>query len=309
MKNLVLKLNHKIKEKLFKKELIAYLPLLWLTIFFILPFLVVLKISFAQSVIAIPPYTAMFEWVDTEQILNISLNIYNYIFLWQDDIYINTYINSVKISFISTILCFLLAYPIAYVTAKASAKWKLFLLISVILPFWTSALLRSYALIGVLSTNGVINNTLISLGFISTPITMMQTDFAVYVGIVYNYLPFMVLPLYSSLEKLDLTLLEAAHDLGAKKWESFLYITVPLSMPGILAGSLLVFIPATGEFIIPALFAASDNLMIGRVLWDEFFLNRDWPLASALAINMLILLALPIILYRLYEQKSNILKK
>jgi putrescine transport system permease protein len=206
---------------------------------------------------------------------------------------------------VSTLWCLLIGYPMAYAIARASTAWKNLLLMLIILPFWTSFLLRVYAWIGLLKSNGVINNVLLALGVIHEPLTLMQTDFAVYVGIVYSYLPFMILPLYANLEKHDTTLLEAAADLGARPWRAFLRVTLPLSMPGILAGCLLVFIPAVGEYVIPSLLGRTDQLMIGRVLSDEFFANRDWPVASAVAILILILLVVPIMLFQ-RVQKSEL---
>jgi putrescine transport system permease protein len=230
--------------------------------------------------------------------LEIKLTIANYAFLFEDALYKNAYINSLKIAGISTILCLLLGYPMAYGMARSKPSTRNILLLLVVLPFWTSFLLRVYAWIGLLKNNGVINNILISLGIIDEPIVMMQTDFAVYLGIVYSYLPFMILPLYSTLEKMDLTLLEAAADLGCRPTKAFLKITLPLSLPGIVAGCMLVFIPAVGEYVIPALLGGPDTLMIGRVLWDEFFANRDWPVASAVAIAMLLLLVVPIMIFQ-----------
>jgi putrescine transport system permease protein len=192
----------------------------------------------------------------------------------------------------------------AYGIARSTPTVRSLFLMLVILPFWTSFLLRVYAWIGLLKNNGVINNVLMSLGLIHEPITMMQTDFAVYIGIVYSYLPFMILPLYSNLEKHDRTLLEAAADLGSRPWKAFMRITLPLSMPGIVAGSLLVFIPAVGEYVIPSLLGRTDQLMIGRVLSDEFFANRDWPVASAVAIAMLVLLVVPIVIFQRYQNRE-----
>ena len=209
-----------------------------------------------------------------------------------------------KIALISTIVCLLIGYPMAYAIARANPAYRNTLLLLIILPFWTSFLLRVYAWIGLLKNNGLVNNILLQLGIIDQPIVMMQTDFAVYLGIVYSYLPFMILPLYANLEKLDWTLLEAASDLGCKPIKAFFKVTLPLSVPGIIAGAMLVFIPAVGEFVIPALLGGPDTLMIGRVLWDEFFGNRDWPVASAVAIAMLIFLVVPIMFFRHYQGKE-----
>jgi len=206
---------------------------------------------------------------------------------------------------ISTVFCLLLGYPMAYGIARSNAAWRNTLLLLIILPFWTSFLVRVYAWIGLLRNNGLINNVLMSLHIIDEPIVMMQTDFAMYIGIVYSYLPFMILPLYSNLEKHDNTLLEAAVDLGATPFRAFLKITLPLSMPGIIAGSMLVFIPAVGEFVIPRLLGGTDSLMIGRVLWDEFFLNRNWPMASAVAIALLLVLVIPIMVFQRYQDQES----
>ena len=279
------------------------IPFVWLLAFFLIPFVIVLKISFAEAEIAQPPYTPLFEWIE-QQYLEIKVNLGNYRYLIEDALYWKAYLNSVKIAAISTLICLLVGYPMAYGIARARPDRRSLLLLLVILPFWTSFLIRVYAWIGILKNNGLINNTLMWLGVIDQPIVMLQTDFAVYLGIVYSYLPFMILPLYANLEKLDGTLLEAASDLGARPWRTFLSVTLPLSAPGILAGSLLVFIPAVGEFVIPALLGGPDTLMIGRVLWDEFFSNRDWPVASAVAIALLLLLVVPIVIFQ-HSQAKN----
>jgi putrescine transport system permease protein len=270
-------------------------PYLWLLLFFLIPFVIVLKIGFSETQIAMPPYQPLFTWTQ-QQILEIKLNVGNFLYLVEDSLYWKAYLSSLKIAAISTALCLLVGYPIAYAVARADAAWRNILLMMVILPFWTSFLLRVYAWIGILKTNGLINNFLMWTGVIDEPIVMLQTDFAIYIGIVYSYLPFMILPLYTSLEKMDLTLLEAALDLGSRPFKAFLTITLPLSKQGIIAGSLLVFIPAVGEFVIPALLGGPEQLMIGKVLWTEFFSNRDWPVASAVAIALLLLLLMPIAL-------------
>jgi len=270
-------------------------PYLWLLLFFLVPFLIVLKISVSEMRLAMPPYEPFFAWASA-QVLEIKINLANYAFLWEDALYRNAYLNSIMTAGVSTILCLLIGYPMAYGIARSSPTWRNLLLLLVMLPFWTSFLLRVYAWIGILKNNGVINNFLMWLGVIDEPIVMLQTDFAVYIGIVYSYLPFMVLPLYTAIEKLDGTLLEAAADLGCRPVKTFLRITVPLTMGGIIAGSMLVFIPAVGEFVIPALLGGPDSLMIGRVLWEEFFNNRSWPIASAVAIAMLLLLVIPIMI-------------
>jgi putrescine transport system permease protein len=278
------------------QRLVVGIPLVWLFLLFLLPFLIVLKLSFSETRLAIPPYAPLLEWLNG--LPHPALHFSNYTFLFTDPLYISAYLYSLRVAAVSTLLCLLVGYPMAYVIARATSAWRSVLLMLVVLPFWTSFLLRVYAWIGLLKHNGVINNILMYLGIIHQPLTMLQTDFAVYVGIVYSYLPFMILPLYANLEKHDAALLEAASDLGARPFTAFLRVTLPLSLPGIIAGSLLVFIPAVGEYVVPSLLGRTDQLMIGRVLSDEFFENRDWPLASAVAILMLLLLVVPIMLFQ-----------
>jgi putrescine transport system permease protein len=278
------------------RGLVIAVPLIWLTLFFLIPFLVVFKISLSEAAIARPPYLPIWEWADG--LLSLRLNFGNYLFLLDDPLYLSAYLESVKIAAISTVFTLLIGYPMAYAIARAPASRRNLLLMLVVLPFWTSFLLRVYAWIGFLKSNGIINNALMSLGLIDAPLQMIQTDFAVYVGIVYTYLPFMILPLYANLVKLDNAYLEASADLGARPMVTFFQVTLPLSMPGVVAGCMLVFIPAVGEFVIPALLGGPDTLMIGRILWDEFFSNRDWPIASAVAIVMLFVLVIPIMILR-----------
>lgn len=278
--------------------LVIAIPFCWLALFFFIPFLVVFKISFAESAISIPPYTELFSWDSEQALLTLKLNLQNYIFLIEDHLYLAAYLSSVKIAAISTLITLIVGFPIAYKIARSEGKLRAVLLAMVILPFWTSFLLRVYAWIGFLKKNGLVNELLMGLGLIDQPLILLQTDFAVYVGMVYTYLPFMVLPLYSVLDKMDTSLLEASEDLGAHPVQGFFLITVPLAMPGIIAGCLLMFIPAVGEFVIPALLGGSETLMIGRVLWDEYFLNHDWPMASAVAIIMLVILVLPAMMLR-----------
>ncbi|MFO1408405.1 MAG: ABC transporter permease subunit [Steroidobacteraceae bacterium] len=276
---------------------VVSVPYLWLLLFFLVPFVIVLKISFSTAVIAMPPYEPLLNWA-SEKVVEVKLNLGNYMFLVQDDLYWKAYLNSIKVALISTFFCLLLGYPIAYSIARSNPSTRNILMLLVVLPFWTSFLLRVYAWIGILKNNGLLNNMLISMGVIQEPLVIMQTDLAVYIGIVYSYLPFMILPLYANLEKMDLTLLEAAADLGCKPWQAFYKITLPLSMPGIIAGCLLVFIPAVGEFVIPSLLGDPGMLMIGRVLWTEFFNNRDWPVSAAVAIALLMFLVIPIMYYQ-----------
>jgi len=292
----------KVNSKTLERTLIA-LPYLWLTLFFLVPFLIVFKISLAEPLLAMPPYTDLFDFSqDAVSWVRVTLN--NFLFVLQDELYLYTYWSSVKIASISTLLVLLVGYPMAYAIARAPANKRSFLLMLVILPFWTSFLLRVYAWMGLLNTHGLINKVLMGLGFIDAPLTMMYTNFALYIGIIYSYLPFMILPLYANLEKLDGSLLDAAADLGANPLRTFIDVTLPLSLPGIIAGCMLVFIPAMGEFVIPSLLGGSDSLMIGRVLYDEFFFNNDWPLASAIALVLLTLLIVPIMILRRYQDKE-----
>ena len=271
-------------------------PFLWLLVFFLIPFLVVAKISLSEPAIAMPPYVPLVEWDELRAIL--TLNFGNFAFLFDDPLYLNAYLSSLKIAFVSAVLALVLGYPMAYYIARSQEPWRSLLLMLVILPFWTSFLLRVYAWQGFLRSNGVINNFLLWTGVIDQPLVMLQTDFAVYLGIVYTYLPFMILPLYANLVKLEESLLEASSDLGGRPLSTFFHVTLPLSMPGVIAGFMLVFVPAIGEFVIPELLGGPDTLMIGRVLWNEFFSNRDWPVASAVAIAMLVVLVVPIMLLR-----------
>ncbi|WP_417505245.1 ABC transporter permease subunit [Marinomonas gallaica] len=278
--------------------LVIMVPMLWLAAFFFIPFLVVFKISLSEAMIAIPPYSPLFEWDPDSAFATLKVTFGNYLFLFESRFYLDAYLSSLRIAAISTFFTLIIGFPIAYLIARSGPTMRTVLLSLVILPFWTSFLLRVYAWMALLKKNGLVNEALMSIGLIDQPLQMLQTDFAVYLGIVYTYLPFMILPLYTTLEKMDLSLIEAAQDLGAKPWRAFCLVTLPLAKPGIIAGCMLVFIPAVGEYVIPALLGGSDTLMIGRVLWDEFFLNRDWPLASAVAIVMLIVLVGPIMFMR-----------
>ncbi|RMH90798.1 ABC transporter permease subunit [Lysobacter pythonis] len=283
--------------------LVTMLPVLWLLLFFAVPFLIVLKISFAEAVFGqSPPYTPLLE-TTAEGATSLRLHTSAYALLLQDPLYVAAYLKSLLFASVSTLLCLLLGYPIAYGIARARPVLRLLLLVLVILPFWTSSLLRTYAMIGILKANGLASQALAALGLIDPGGAILHTDLAVYIGIVYNYLPFMILPLTATLMRLDFTLLEAAADLGARPWQSFLRITLPLSMPGIIAGALLVFIPAVGEFVIPDILGGPDALTIGRVLWTEFFTNRDWPVASAVAIAMLLLIVIPTLLFEYFENR------
>ena len=277
-------------------------PYLWMLVFFAIPFLIVLKISFSKLAIAMPPYTPVLEFVDNA--VSLKLNLSNYINLFTDSLYIQAYLSSIKIAAISTFLALLIGYPMAYVIARLPPSTRSIAMMLVILPSWTSFLIRVYAWIGILKPNGLLNDVLLGLRLISEPLQISNTPTAAYIGIVYCYLPFMVLPLYTNLVKHDHRLLEAAYDLGAKPWKAFFTITLPLSKAGIIAGCMLVMIPAVGEFVIPELLGGPDTLMIGRVLWGEFFNNRDWPAASAVAIVMLILLLIPILIFNRVQQRE-----
>jgi putrescine transport system permease protein len=284
------------------KCLLLAVPYGWLLLFFLLPFLIVFKISLAEAQIAIPPYTELLTYA--EQQLQLLLNIGNYQYLIDDDLYITSYIQSIRIALISTLLCLFIGFPIAWAIVHSTPSTRNVLLMLIILPSWTSFLIRVYAWIGILKNNGLLNNALLSIGIIDEPLRILHTDVAVYIGIVYTYLPFMVLPLYTALMRVDYSLIEAASDLGAKPMTTLFQILIPLTRAGIIAGSMLVFIPAVGEFVIPELLGGPDSILIGKVLWQEFFNNRDWPVASAVAIVMLLLLMIPILWFHRYQKRE-----
>jgi putrescine transport system permease protein len=277
-------------------------PYLWLLLFFAVPFVIILMISFARTQVGSPPYTWLLEYVDGA--FSLKLNLGNYAALVKDSQYVLAYLSSIKIAVIATLFTLLIGYPMAYVISRMSPAARNVAMMLVVLPSWTSFLIRVYAWIGILDRNGLLNQLLLKLGVIDAPLQILYTPTAAYIGIVYCYLPFMVLPLYANLVKLDNRLLEAAYDLGAKPWQAFARITLPLSRSGIIAGCMLVMIPAVGEFVIPEMLGGPDTLMIGRVLWGEFFNNRDWPLASAVAIVMLLLLLVPIIIFNRSQQRE-----
>ena len=287
------------------KTLVLMIPFAWLLVFFLAPFFFVLKISVAEYALKSPPYTDLIQWAD-EGVMHIRVVVDNFAYLWEDDLYVDTYLSSVKISSISTLMCLLIGYPIAYAIVRSSHTTKHILLMLIILPFWTSFLLRVYAWMGILADQGLVNDFVRWMGF--EPLRMLYTHTAVYIGIVYTYVPFMILPLYANMENLDWELLEAAADLGAKPMTTFFTVTLPATAPGILAGSLLVFIPATGEYVIPDLLGGGNVLMIGRVLFNEFNSNIDWPVASAVAIALLLVLVLPMMLYQHIQAKEDGLK-
>ncbi|WP_334151075.1 ABC transporter permease subunit [Hyphomicrobium sp.] len=287
-----------------RRWLVIAVPYLWLLVFFLIPFFIVFKISLSDIATAIPPYTPTFDLSDIRGFLS-QLDFESYWFILQDPLYVNAYLSALRIAAISTFLTLLVAYPIAYGMARAPKEWQPTLVMLVILPFWTSFLIRVYAWIGILKKEGLLNMFLMNIGVISEPLTILNTSTAVYIGIVYSYLPFMILPLYASLEKINPALLEAAADLGSRPWKSFWQVTFPLSLPGVLAGSFLVFIPATGEFVIPDLLGGSDTLMIGKTLWFEFFSNRDWPVSSAVAVMLLLVLVVPIVLFQRSQERQR----
>ncbi len=277
------------------------IPYLWLTVFFLAPFIIVLKISLSEVAVAMPPYTPVFDAIKSfgdfwARVGQFSLD--NYLWLTQDALYIRSYLSSVGIGIVSTLLLLLVGYPIAYGMARAPKAWRPTLLMLVILPFWTSFLIRVYAWIGILKKEGLLNQLLLNIGVINDPLTILNTNAAVYIGIVYSYLPFMILPLYASLEKLDDSLLEAAADLGCPPIKAFWLITFPMTLAGVVAGSFLCFIPIVGEFVIPDLLGGSGTLMIGKTLWTEFFNNRDWPVSSAVAVILLLILVIPIVIFQ-----------
>jgi putrescine transport system permease protein len=287
-----------------QKTLIIAIPFLWLIVFYLIPFLFVLKISFALPIIGKPPITSVFSLLD-EATLNIKLSFANFNFLLEDKIYLSTYINSIRIAFVSTVLCLFIGYPIAYSLSRIKSQKKIILLIMIIMPLWIPFLIRVYAWIMILKPTGFLNSALIWLGLINEPLHILYTNVAVYIGITYTYMPFMILPLYAILEKMDRSLIEAAADLGCRPFRIFLSIILPLSMPGVIAGSMLVFIPAVGEYVIPELLGGPDNLMIGKLIWNEFFANQDWPIASAFAISLLLILIVPMIVFKIAQNKAE----
>ncbi|EDM73252.1 hypothetical protein RAZWK3B_03490 [Roseobacter sp. AzwK-3b] len=291
-----------------RRAVLILVPYLWLLALFLVPFIIVLKISLSDIALAIPPYTPTLDlsegWAGIKAFFG-ALDFENFWFLTTDDLYWKAYLSSVQIAAIATLLTLLVGYPIAYGMANAPDHWRPTLMLLVILPFWTSFLIRVYSWMGILSNEGYLNQFLLWTGLISEPLTILNTLIAVYIGIVYTYLPFMILPIYAALERMDGSLLEAAEDLGCSRLSAFWLVTIPLSRNGIIAGCFLVFIPTIGEFVIPSLLGGSQTLMIGKVLWEEFFNNRDWPVASAVAVILLLILIIPIILFQRNEQKNR----
>jgi putrescine transport system permease protein len=295
------------KRRSFVARLVVGIPFLWLLVFFFVPFLIVLKISFSQAAIAQPPYTPILDltagWDGVVAFAN-GLSLDNYALLGSDPLYLLSYVKSVEIAAFSTILLLLIGYPIAYGIARAPRRLQPLLVLLVVLPFWTAFLIRIYAWMNILQRDGPLNQLLMMLRIVHEPPAWLSTDTAVYIGIVYSYLPFMVLPLYATLEKLDETLLEAAADLGCPRWRAFWQVTLPLSSPGVVAGALLCFIPAVGEFVIPDLLGGSNISMIGQTIWNEFFGNKDWPAASAAAVALVCLLVTPIVIFQYQAMRT-----
>ena len=285
----------------FKKKIsnivIIFIPYGWHILFFLIPFLLIFKLSFAESIIGSPPYKQIISFIDGT-IINIKLNLDNYFWIFEEDLYIRSYLESLKMASIATLCCIIIGYPMAYGITRVKRTYRIVLLMMVMLPFWTSFLIRVYAWIGILSDNGILNRILLSLGIIKTPIALMDNELGTMIGLVYSYIPFMILPLYSSLEKISNVYIEAAYDLGCRPIKAFFHVIIPLSYRGVIGGSMLVFIPSVGEFVIPALLGGANSIMIGKVLWNEFFINHDWPLASSLVVAMFFVLFLPILLFQ-----------
>ncbi|MBV8934956.1 MAG: ABC transporter permease subunit [Alphaproteobacteria bacterium] len=278
-------------------------PFLWLALFFLLPLLIVIKISLAQSTIGIPPYTPLL--VIGNSGLEWHWTLANYAVIAGDELYLRAYLGSIANAALATALCLLIGYPVAYAIVRSRGVRRQMLLFLVIMPFWTSFLIRVYAWIAILEPQGLLNQLLIASGLVTGPLPLLNNQFSVQLGLIYSYLPFMILPLYGSLSALDQSLVEAAADLGARPLQSFLRVILPLTLPGIAAGSLLVLIPATGEFVIPDLLGGPDTLMIGKVLWDEFFNNRDWPVAAAVAVVLVGALAIPLLAAQRFVEREN----
>ena len=286
------------------RSMVIAVPYLFLLLFFMLPFLIVFKISLADSRMGVPPYTELWQVVGSK--VQIKLSLESYLAVLADDFYFNSYVTSLRVALVTTLLCLVLGYPAALFISRVKAPMRDILLMGVILPFWTSYLVRIYAWIGILKDEGLANRFLIWLGVIDSPVHLMLNSFGLYMGMVYSYLPYMILPLYGYLVKLNPTLNEAASDLGAKPWRIFLTITLPLSMPAIIAGSLLVFIPSVGEYVIPELLGSADDLMIGRVMWSDFFNSIAWPIAAATTCVMVALLLVPMVWFQRIQSKEKI---
>ena len=290
------------------RGVVTAIPYGWLLVFFLIPFLLVLRISFSETMFAIPPISPIVKW-GSDMVLQLNFNLWNYHEILTDQLFLATILSSLGISLLTTLVCLLAGYSMAYSMVSVAPRWRLVLFLLLMLPFWTSFLIRVYAWVGLLSNTGIINSTLMQLGLISEPIQLLYTKFSLVLGLVYCYLPFMVLPIYVSLEKIKPEYKEAAFDLGAKPWTVFWRVTVPLSIPGIISGSILVFIPVVGEYVIPELLGSSETLMIGRVMWTEFFNNRDWPTACALAVVMLVIFVVPIMIFQRAQAQQQLLSE
>jgi putrescine transport system permease protein len=294
-------------ERSWGARLVVLVPYLWLAIFFLVPFLIVVKISLSHTAIAQPPYLPVLDlaagWEGIKAFIA-GLSLENYAFIGSDWLYLASYLKSLEVALLSTALLLLVGFPLAYGIARAPRRWQPALFMLVVLPFWTSFLIRIYAWINILQRDGLLNQVLLALRIVDEPPAWLSTDTAVYIGIVYSYLPFMVLPIYATLEKMDETLIEAAADLGCPWWKAFWLVTLPLALPGVIAGALLCFIPIVGEFVIPDLLGSSQTMMIGQTLWTEFFANKDWPVASAVAVVLLCLLVVPIVIYQQMQMRN-----
>ena len=307
MPNLVLSLASPLAKPLLRlmpsgRTVAIAAPFLFLLLFFMIPFVVVMQISVVDSRLGVPPYTDLMQWSDG--VLALKFNFAHYVTVLTDSLYFDAYVGSLKVALITTVICLLIGYPAAYFIARSNPHTRNLLMMAVMLPFWTSYLIRIYAWIGILKDQGLLNNFLLWLHVIDEPLRLFHTNTAVYIGMVYSYLPYLILPLYAHLVRMDYTLLEAAHDLGARPWKAFVTITIPLSMRGIIAGSLLVFIPSVGEYVIPEILGGADTLMVGRLMWEDFFNNMDWPVASSATGIMVILLLFPIAVFQHMQSKA-----
>ena len=291
----------------YRRLFLIGVPYVWLLALFLVPFIIVLKISLSDIALSLPPYTPTLDlsegWAGIKDFFS-KLDFDNFLFLKTDPLYWKAYVSSLQIAIFSTAITLLVGYPIAYGMARAPEEWRATLMMMVILPFWTSFLIRVYSWMGILGKEGFLNSALMWLGIVDEPLTILNTNTAVYIGIVYTYLPFMILPIYAALDKLDISLLEAAEDLGCTRTSAFWLVTLPLSRPGIVAGSFLVFIPVIGEFVIPSLLGGSNTLMIGKILFEEFSSNRDWPVASAVAVLLLLIVVVPIVLFQRSQERQ-----
>ncbi len=291
-------------ENTWREKLVILVPYLWMLLFFLMPFLIIFKISLSVTEIAIPPYSPLVTFEEGAMQIILHLENYTFIFTDEEGTYLRSYLKSIEVASFSTIFCLIIGYPIAWALSKCRPATRNIMFMLLIMPSWTSFVVRIYAWMALLKKDGLINDVLMALGIIDSPIHMLQTDFAVYVGIVYCYLPYMVLPLFTALLKVDYSLIEAAYDLGCRPVKTFFSVLVPQTKSGIIAGSMLVFIPALGEYVIPELLGGKSSILIGRILWQEFFNNRDWPLASAVAIMMLTILAIPIVIFFKVQRKQ-----